>query len=94
MNTLAQFGSHAWIHFHYGGLFGLFEDANGQITCTWTDFENHVRWFEVGLVDNTLRHERILEDMLAELVRVEDGVLGGGTRVLVGCVNRAGAGCS
>lgn len=91
--TLAQFGSHAWVHLYNGSLFSLFEDTDGQVTSTWTDFEHHVGRLEVGLVDDTLSDERVLENVLTELVGVEDRVLGGGARVLVGGVSCVRVGC-
>lgn len=83
LNTLAQFGSHAWVHLYDSGLLCLFQNTDRQVTGTGTDFENHIGRLEVGLVDDTLCNERVLENMLTELVGVEDGVLGGGARVLV-----------
>lgn len=83
LDTLAQLGGHARIHLDDGGLLGLFQDADRKVTGTGTNLEHHVCWLEVGLVDDALRDKRVLENVLAELVRVEDGILGGSARVLV-----------
>lgn len=96
LNTLAQFSSHAWVHLNNGGLLGLLKNTNRQITRTGTDFEDHIGGLQVGLVDNTLGDEGILENVLTKFVGIEDGILGGGARVLVRGVDgvRVGGGCT
>lgn len=69
-----QFRSHARIHLYNGRLFTFLQDSNCQITRSWTDFQYDVGGLEVGLVNDVLCYEGILEDVLAESVCVEDWI--------------------
>lgn len=76
VHTLVQLGAHARVHLDDGALLALLEDADSEVTGTRTDFEDDVGGLEVGLVDDVLRYEGVLENVLAEAVCVEDGVSG------------------
>lgn len=75
-DPLVQLGRHPRVHFHHGTLLALLQDPHRQVSRSWTDLEHDVRRFQAGFVDDVLGYKRVLEDMLAEAVGVEDGVTG------------------
>lgn len=80
-DTLCDLASHARVQLDSDQLLCLFENANTDVACTGTDFEDGVGGFQEGFVDDGVGDTRVLEDMLADIgVEFEDIVLacGGG----------------
>lgn len=53
LEALGDFGRHSWIQFHRDDLLGLLQNLRCQVSCTGTDFEDHVTLLEVGFVDDS-----------------------------------------
>lgn len=76
LDSFGQLSGHSRIHLDGNHLSSLLENSNSQVTGTGADFQNSVTGLDVGLVDNTLGHKRVFENMLTEIsVHFEDGSL-------------------
>ncbi len=49
LNPLRHLRRHPWIHFHGHHLPTLLQYPHGQVACTWTNFEDDIGGFEIGL---------------------------------------------
>lgn len=85
LHTLCDFSGHARINFDGDDFLCCFQDADCQVTSSWTDFEDDIGRLKVGLLNNSFCDTRILQDVLAESgIELED-VVGLALGLLIWC---------
>lgn len=78
LDTFRDFCSHSGIHFYSGNMFCFFENFDGEIASTGTNFEDFIRRTEVCFIYDGLCDLRIFQDVLTKSLRIENGVVNAG----------------